>query len=41
MHRKYQVGDGASAGTEELAKNVAAVVYGGGSTDSPVHLHQT
>lgn len=32
MHRDYQVGDGTSAGTEELAKNVAAVTYGGGST---------
>lgn len=31
MHRDYQVGDGMSAGTEELAKNVAAVTYGGGS----------
>ncbi|KAL1951983.1 hypothetical protein VTO73DRAFT_1132 [Trametes versicolor] len=34
MHRDYQVGDGMSAGTEELAKNVAAVTYGAGADTS-------
>ncbi|KAI0374206.1 cytochrome P450 [Pilatotrama ljubarskyi] len=31
VHRDYQVGGGSSAGTEELAKNVAAVTYGAGA----------
>ncbi|KAI0639364.1 cytochrome P450 [Trametes polyzona] len=34
LHRDYQVGDSLSAGTEELAKNVAAVTYGAGADTS-------
>ncbi|KAI0361666.1 cytochrome P450 [Trametes cingulata] len=34
VHRDYQVGGGSSAGTEELAKNVAAVTYGAGADTS-------
>ncbi|KAH9898437.1 cytochrome P450 [Cubamyces lactineus] len=34
LHREYQIGDGSSAGTEELAKNVAAVTYGAGADTS-------
>ncbi|KAI0335310.1 cytochrome P450 [Cubamyces sp. BRFM 1775] len=34
LHREYQVGNETSAGTEELAKNVAAVTYGAGADTS-------
>ncbi|KAI0825169.1 cytochrome P450 [Trametes gibbosa] len=34
MHRDYQMGSGSSAGTEELAMNVAAVTYGAGADTS-------
>ncbi|KAH9849795.1 cytochrome P450 [Lenzites betulinus] len=34
MHRDYQMDGGSSAGTEELAKNVAAVTYGAGADTS-------